>query len=71
MSLCNDEAISSCLGLHERNLNVAKNILSRAISNLKYNEKCVENAKEKVKTLEKEKANIEKIMQEKKLKKEN
>ena len=59
------------LEILERNLNVAKNILSRAISNLKYTEKCVENAKEKVKALEKEKANIEKIMQEKKLKKEN
>lgn len=59
------------LEILEKNLNGAKDILSRAISNLKYTEKCVENAKEKVKALEKEKANIEKIMQEKKLKKEN
>ena len=59
------------LEILERNLNGAKNILSRAISNLKYTGKCVEDAKEKVKALEKEKANIEKIMQEKKLKKEN
>ena len=59
------------LEILERNLNGAKNNLNRVISNLKYNEKCVENAKERVKTLEKEKANIEKIMQEKKLKKEN
>ena len=59
------------LEILEKSLNGAKNILSRAISNLKYNEKCVENAKEKVKALEKEKADIEKIMQEKKLKKEN
>lgn len=61
----------------------AKNIVSREdnfspdefkekVNNFKnFNEKCVENAKERVKTLEKEKANIEKIMQEKKLKKEN
>lgn len=59
------------LEIFERSLNEAKNILSRAISNLKYNERCVENAKERVNALEKEKANIEKIMQEKKLKKEN
>ena len=59
------------LEILERSLNEAKNFLSRAISNLKYNEKCVENAKEKVKTLEKEKANIEKIMQKKKLEKGN
>lgn len=59
------------LEILERNLNEAKNILGRAISNLKYNEKCVENAKEKVKALEKEKTNIEKIMLEKKLKKGN
>ena len=59
------------LEILDRSLNEAKNFLSRAISKLKYNEKCVENAKEKVKTIEKEKANIEKIMQEKKLKKEN
>lgn len=59
------------LEILEKNLNAAKVNLSRAISNLKYNEKCVENAKERVKTLEKEKANLEKIMQEKKLKKEN
>ena len=59
------------LEILEKNLNEAKNNLSRAISNLKYNEKCVESAKEKVKALEKEKANIEKIIQEKKLKKEN
>lgn len=59
------------LEILERNLNEAKSILDRTICNLKYNEKCVENAKEKVKALEKEKANIEKIMQEKKLKKEN
>lgn len=59
------------LEILERNLNEAKNTLNRTISNLKYNEKCVENAKERVKALEKEKANIEKIMQEKKLKKEN
>lgn len=59
------------LEILEKSLNGAKNILSRAISNLKYNEKCVENAKEKVKALEKEKADIEKIVQEKKLKKEN
>lgn len=59
------------LEILERSLNEAKNFLSRAISNLKYNEKCVENAKEKVKTLEKEKVNIEKIMQKKKLEKEN
>ena len=61
----------------------AKNIASREdnfspdefkekVNNFKnFNEKCVENAKEKVKALEKEKADIEKIMQEKKLKKEN
>lgn len=55
----------------EKNLNTAKNTLNRTISNLKYNEKCVENAKERVKALEKEKANIEKIIQEKKMKKEN
>lgn len=59
------------LEILERSLNEAKNFLSRAISNLKYNEKCVENAKEKVKALEKEKVNIEKIMQKKKLEKEN
>ena len=59
------------LEILEKNLNGAKDILSRAISNLKYTEKCVEDAKEKVKALEKEKANIEKIMQEKKLEKEN
>ena len=59
------------LEILERNLNEAKSTLNRTISNLKYNERCVENAKERVKTLEKEKANIEKIMQEKKLKKEN
>ena len=59
------------LEILDRNLNEAKNTLNRTIANLKYNEKCVENAKERVKTLEKEKANIEKIMQEKKLKKEN
>lgn len=59
------------LEILEKNLNEAKNNLSRAISNLKYNEKCVESAKEKVKALEKEKANIERIMQEKKLEKEN
>lgn len=59
------------LEILEKNLNGAKDILSRAISNLKYTEKCVEGAKEKVKALEKEKAIIEKIMQEKKLKKEN
>ena len=59
------------LEILERNLNGAKDILSRAISNLKYTEKRVEDAKEKVKALEKEKANIEKIMQKKKLKKEN
>ena len=59
------------LEILDRNLNEAKNALNRTIANLKYNEKCVENAKERVKTLEKEKANIEKIMQEKKLKKEN
>lgn len=59
------------LEILEKNLNEAKNNLSRAISNLKYNEKCVESAKEKVKALEKEKANIEKIMREKKLEKGN
>jgi 23S rRNA maturation mini-RNase III len=59
------------LEILEKNLNTAKDTLNRAISNLKYNEKCVENAKEKVKTLEKEKANIEKIMQKKKLEKGN
>lgn len=59
------------LEILEKNLNAAKDTLNRAISNLKYNEKCVENAKEKVKTLEKEKANIEKIMQKKKLEKGN
>lgn len=59
------------LDILERKLNQAKSTLDIAIANLKYNEKCVENAKERVKTLEKEKANIEKIMQEKKLKKEN
>lgn len=59
------------LEILEKNLNEAKNNLSRAISNLKYNEKCVESAKEKVKALEKEKANIEKIMREKNLEKEN
>lgn len=59
------------LEILERNLNEAKNTLNRTISNLKYNEKCVENAKERVKALEKEKATIEKIMQEKKLKKES
>lgn len=59
------------LEILEKNLNGAKDILSRAISNLKYTEKCVEDAKEKVKAIEKEKANVEKIMQEKKLKKEN
>ena len=59
------------LEILDRNLNEAKNTLNSTIANLKYNEKCVENAKERVKTLEKEKANIEKIMQEKKLKKEN
>lgn len=59
------------LEILEKNLNTAKDTLNRAISNLKYNEKCVENAKEKVKTLEKEKANIEKIMQKKKFEKGN
>lgn len=59
------------LEILEKNLNTAKDTLNRAISNLKYNEKCIENAKEKVKTLEKEKANIEKIMQKKKLEKGN
>ena len=59
------------LEILEKNLNTAKDTLNRTIANLKYNEKCVENAKEKVKALEKEKANIEKIIQEKKLKKEN
>ena len=59
------------LEILERNLNEAKSTLNRTISNLKYNERCVENAKERVNALEKEKANIEKIMQEKKLKKEN
>lgn len=59
------------LEILERNLNEAKNTLNRTIANLKYNEKCVENAEERVKALEKEKANIEKIMQEKNLKKEN
>lgn len=59
------------LEILEKNINTAKNTLNRTIANLKYNEKCVENAKERVKTLEKEKANIEKIMQEKKLTKEN
>lgn len=59
------------LEILERNLNEAKSTLNRTISNLKYNERCVENAKERVNVLEKEKANIEKIMQEKKLKKEN
>ena len=59
------------LEILEKNLNTAKDTLNRAISNLKYNEKCVENAKEKVKTLKKEKANIEKIMQKKKLEKGN
>ena len=59
------------LEILDRNLNEAKSTLNRTISNLKYNERRVENAKERVKTLEKEKANIEKIMQEKKLKKEN
>ena len=59
------------LEILERNLNGAKNNLNRAISNLKYYEKCVENAKERVKTLEKEKANIEKIMQKKKIEKGN
>lgn len=59
------------LEILDRNLNEAKNTLNRTIANLKHNEKCVENAKKRVKTLEKEKANIEKIMQEKKLKKEN
>ena len=59
------------LEILDRNLNEAKNTLNRTIANLKYNEKCVENAEARVKTLEKEKANIEKIMQEKKLKKEN
>lgn len=59
------------LEILEKNLNTAKNTLNRTIANLKYNEKCVENAKERVKALEKEKATIEKIMQEKKLKKEN
>ena len=59
------------LEILEKNLNTAKDTLNRTIANLKYTEKCVENAKEKVKALEKEKANIEKIMQEKKLKKEN
>ena len=59
------------LEILEKNLNEAKNTLNRTISNLKYNEKCVENAKERVKALEKEKTNIEKIMQEKKMKKEN
>lgn len=59
------------LEILEKNLNTAKDTLNRAISNLKYNEKCVENAKEKVKNLEKEKANIEKIMQKKKLEKGN
>ena len=59
------------LEILERNLNEAKSTLNRTISNLKYNERCVENAKERITALEKEKANIEKIMQEKKLKKEN
>lgn len=59
------------LDILERKLNEAKSILDRTICNLKYNEKCVENAKERVKTLEKEKTNIEKIMQKKKLKKGN
>lgn len=59
------------LEILEKNLNTAKDTLNRTIANLKYNEKCVENAKERVKTLEKEKANLEKIMREKKLKKEN
>lgn len=59
------------LEILERNLNEAKSTLNRTISNLKYNERCVENAKERVNALEKEKANIEKIMREKKLKKEN
>ena len=54
------------LEILEKNLNGAKNNLQRAIDNLKYNEKCVENAKEKVKILEKERDAIEKIMQEKK-----
>lgn len=59
------------LEILEKNLNTAKDTLNRTIANLKYNEKCVENAKERVKALEKEKANLEKIMQKKKLKKEN
>ena len=65
------EILERNLNEAKRNLNEAKSILNRTIANLKYNEKCVENAKERIKTLEKEKANIEKIMQEKKLKKEN
>lgn len=59
------------LEILEKNLNGAKNNLQRAIDNLKYNEKCVENAKEKVKALEKERDGIEKIIYQKKMKKEN
>lgn len=59
------------LEILEKNLNGAKNNLQRAIDNLKYNERCVENAKEKVKALKKERDAVEKIIYQKKKEKEN
>ena len=59
------------LEILERNLNSAKYQLKRVTDNLEYVKNAVKNAKEKVKALEKEKADIEKIMREKKLEKEN
>ena len=57
------------LEILEKNLNEAKNTLNRTISNLKYNEKCVENAKEKVKALEKEQEELKEIVRIQKSKK--
>ena len=59
------------LEILEKNLNWAKQNLNRTIRNLEYVKKAVEEAKEKVTTLEKEKANIERIVREKKLEKGN
>ncbi len=59
------------LEILEKNLIGAKSALQRTIDNLKYNEKCVEKAKEKVKLLEKERESLEKIIYQKKTEKEN
>lgn len=55
----------------EKNINGAQNTLQRAISNHEFTKKCVEDAKERLEALEKERDSLEKIMRKKKLEKEN